>query len=199
MTFVCDLCGSCCRTHRVPITATDLRRLKKAESPRCDSSIDDWVEWLSPEAVDMTGEPETFVQTQNGRRLLVLRHNSWGCVFLNREGGCSIHSARPSACRTYPFDRPDPADSSLLGLVPGQLCPRQTGYSDTAAGCGSDTPEFVDALTTRDRDLSAYAELVSRWNSRQRTRLRLGRRAQSGRDFIAALLREELLKETRQE
>src|SRR5690606_27050018 len=68
LTFHCNGCGDCCRSLRIALTHHDLRRLA-AGLGRSPASF---VEWLAPDAVDMTGEPGSFVELRVGRRLMVL-------------------------------------------------------------------------------------------------------------------------------
>jgi Fe-S-cluster containining protein len=50
----------------------------------------------------MIGEPSSFLELPEGRRVPVLRHRAEGCVFLvNKQ--CSVHAARPASCALYPF------------------------------------------------------------------------------------------------
>ncbi len=104
--FRCDRCGICCRTHRVPVTDADVTRLREALSPELPP--DRFLEWLAPDEVDMDGEPETFVECREGRRLLVLRHRHEAegstCVFFDDRKGCTVHPHRPTSCRTYPYE-----------------------------------------------------------------------------------------------
>ncbi len=183
--FLCDRCGRCCRVHRVPITHVDLRRLAGASTLTPSMLVD----FLPPEALDMSGEPETGVFLREGIRYLVLAHADEGCRFLTHEG-CSIHAARPSACRSYPFDRPDPGQLHL-GVVPGAMCPSETGYSSTLQTRPL-TPVALDyslTVSQRDSELSEYAKLVQAFNRRARVRLRLGRLPPGGGEFLEFLLR----------
>lgn len=183
--FQCDRCSKCCRVHRVPLTRSDVRRLKEG-----GHQPEDFTEFLSPDEVDMKEEPESFAWLKEGRRVLVLRHGpaETGCVFL-KESGCGVHPLRPSACRTYPYDRPDEGEG--LGLVPGALCPPETGVLVTLRKKPPDpaAQEFVSAVQKRDEESKQHAELIARFNLRQSTRVRLGRTPQTAAEFLAELLR----------
>lgn len=180
--FSCDRCSHCCRTHRVPLTGKDVTRLEEY-----GQKTQKFVQLLSPDEIDMSGEPESFAMLKEGRRVLVLRYETRtnGCIFLGA-AGCTVHPARPRACRTYPFDRPD--KSGTLGSVPGYLCPPDTGVLVTLRRSGDDLPlEFVTALKERDAELSEYALFVESWNRRQRSRIRLGRAPESCDAFLERL------------
>lgn len=186
--FQCDRCSKCCRVHRVPLTREDVQRLSEG-----GQKLEDFTEFLSPEEVDMGEEPESFAWLKQGRRVLVLRHaeSNLGCVFLN-EQGCGVHPFRPAACRSYPYDRPD--EGPGLGLVPGALCPSETGVLITLGKKPPDptVQEFVSAVQKRDEETKQHAEFIARFNLRQSTRVRLGRTPQTGAEFLAELLRDEL-------
>ncbi len=68
LTFVVTGCGNCCKSLRVAVTCFDVARLAASTAvlPR------ELVTWIAPDHVDMTGEPESFVELSEGRRLLVL-------------------------------------------------------------------------------------------------------------------------------
>lgn len=75
----------CCDLHEVPLLDTDIDRL-----------------------VTATGLPiHRFVEATDGWRLLRgAGVSDEGCVFKGAVGdgkGCTVHTARPAACRTYPF------------------------------------------------------------------------------------------------
>ena len=151
----------------------------------------EFTEFLSPDEIEMSGEPESFARLKEGRRVLVLRHSgaTQGCVFL-RESGCSVHELRPSSCRTYPYDRPE--KDTELGLVPDAMCPPETGLLLTLGKRGDTATrdEFIAAVQKRDDELKQHVSVIQRWNLRQRTRLRLGRTPESGAEFLAELGRD---------
>src|SRR5262249_46963044 len=97
--FRCTACGKCCRTIRVPITGSDLKRLMA----RTNEAPERLIDWLAPDAEDMTGEPESFVRLREGRRLMVLAHRAAACRFLGADERCTVYAARPENCALYPF------------------------------------------------------------------------------------------------
>lgn len=184
--FQCDRCSTCCRVHRVPLTHTDVRRLQEG-----GHQPGDFTEFLSPDEVNMEEEPESFARLKEGRRVLVLRHTqaNSGCVFL-KEAGCGVHPLRPSACRTYPYDRPDEGEG--LGLVPGALCPPETGVLVTLRRKPTEESALVfsSAVKERDTESKLHANFIARFNLRQNTRVRLGRAPQTAAEFLIELLRD---------
>src|SRR5262249_35444606 len=77
-------CGACCKTLRVAVTHHDVARLAHATG----RPATELVEWLAPDEVDMTGEPETFVELGAGRRLLVLAQRDGACALLGADQRC---------------------------------------------------------------------------------------------------------------
>jgi Fe-S-cluster containining protein len=186
MPFVCDRCSHCCRHHRVPLTDQDVERMR----PVAPQNESDWLDMVPVAALDMEGEPETVVETRQGRRVLVLRHVQGGCVFLGPQG-CTVHAERPRSCRSYPYDRPQNSDSRL-GLHPEPLCPVETGIRDlvqqtVAAQALEQQREFELEIQTRDEELRSYAEFVTQYNRKQRVRLRLFRQALPPQAFLTRL------------
>jgi Fe-S-cluster containining protein len=96
--FRCTQCGACCERFRVPLTGADVARLESLTG----KVVETFAEFLPPTAVDMTGEPSSFLELPEGRRVPALKHDATGCVFLvNKQ--CSVHAARPASCALYPF------------------------------------------------------------------------------------------------
>src|SRR5688572_23189497 len=93
--FRCTSCAECCRKLRVAITHHDLRRLIDATS-RAPQEL---VAWLSPNEVDMTGEPESFVELAGGRALMALAQHEAACLHLEEAGSCAVYAHRPLDCR----------------------------------------------------------------------------------------------------
>jgi Fe-S-cluster containining protein len=186
LTFRCTGCGACCRALRVAITAVDLIRLTRATG----RPPDELVAWLQPDAVDMSGEPQSFVELREGRRLMVLAQEHEACVLLDRDNRCSAYAARPRDCRTFPFDfdRTPDAASSRSDQEPLRLLPM--------LGCEHDNDASHDLLelkaedTQRWDELASYQNLVARWNRGVFHRRRLGRSAGGTREFLAFALRE---------
>jgi Fe-S-cluster containining protein len=163
--FRCTGCGNCCRSLRVAITAHDLLRLVRATG----RDAGELVAWLEPDAVDMAGEPESFVELSEGRRLMVLAQESGACRLLGSDDRCLAYSARPRDCRTFPFDLGAPAaraSSSRLSLLPLVGC----DYADDG---DNDVAVLEAEDAARWRDLQSYQALVARWNRRAFHRRRL--------------------------
>jgi Fe-S-cluster containining protein len=174
----CRTCPNCCRVVRVPLTHRDLLRLTRHTA----RPVETFVEWLAPDEIDMTGEPESFIQLDLGRRLMVLRHEGGGCHLLNDEGLCSHYAARPAACAAYPFALADATDGNeprRLFVLPDSPC----GDSVTDGG-----PSAHAAVRCVETELVDYVNLVGAWNRRQRRRRLAGHREQAAVIYLGYLV-----------
>ncbi len=185
------------------MTHVDVARLATALDPTLG-----WLEWLTPDALDLGGETDSWVELREGPRLLVLAQQRdskqrAACIFLRENEGCSVYPQRPACCRTYPFELgtpPPPADSDRprvrLALHHDVRCEPETGIALLAARDGEDDTAAEDAPTRDARhtddeaqaQLAAYVAYVSAWNRRQRRRRLAGRVAETGEAFVRALI-----------
>lgn len=180
--FRCTACGNCCRALRVAITARDVQRLASATG----AAPSELVEWLAPDAVDMTGEPESFVELGSGRRLLVLRQRDGACTQLGTDNLCRVYEARPRDCRAYPFDVarvPDASGKRHLSLLP--LSSTSCEYAEDGAGDRARIEAEDDA---RGEELREYQAQIAAWNRVAKHRRRLGHAIGTGDAFLAFAL-----------
>jgi Fe-S-cluster containining protein len=162
----------------VSITHHDLRRL--ARGLGCGAAT--LVDWLAPDAVDMTGEPGSFVELGEGRRLMVLAHRAGACRLLDADRRCEAYDLRPQDCRLFPFDLTRDAAGSVVGVSRLPL-----------DGCGDERGERADlgelsALDARRwGELRDYQEQLERWNRLARHRRRFHRPVGGAADFLSWL------------
>lgn len=173
LSFRCTGCGNCCRNLRVAVTAADVARLAQATG----QSAGELVEWLAPGAVDMTGEPSSFVELAEGRRLMVLAQRAGACRLLSTDNRCSVYEARPLDCRAFPFDFEGSATQRRLRLLPLEGC-------DYAEDGQQDAPALRQLDEQRWLALRDYQARVADWNRLARQRRRLGHRVGSGAAFL---------------
>jgi Fe-S-cluster containining protein len=179
--FRCTACGNCCRSFRVAVTALDVARLAAAHATPTNALV----AWLAPDAVDMTGEPESFVELDEGRRLMVLAQHEGACRLLGADNRCGAYAARPRDCRTFPFAFeaavPNEPATLRLKLLPLQDCEYESdGHND------EQLLEIEDR--TRWRELRDYQTLVARWNRRAWHRRRLHHALGDAAAFLAFAL-----------
>jgi Fe-S-cluster containining protein len=165
----------------VPLTDADLRRLLEAGRDPLEH-----VEWLTPDEIDMTGEPETWVRL-SGLRLMVLKWRDDACSFWGSSEGCTVYDARPLACRTYPlwatFGRR--GGVKRLRLIDGSA-----SVCDFARDGHVDVPTLRADTQRQTTELVRYAERVAGWNRLQNRRIRFRQALEGGEDFIRWLLAE---------
>ena len=172
--FRCTGCGQCCRTLRVAVTDRDLERLVRASGLDAERLVD----WLEPDAVDMSGEPESFVDLRQGRRLMVLAHGPGGCRLLGDGARCSVYAARPRDCRLFPFDVVD--EPRRIALLPLAGC-------DYARDGQNDERVIAQDDAARWQDLASYQARVAAWNRAVRHRRRLGKPLGGAAEYLAFL------------
>src|SRR5690348_11478280 len=141
LTFRCTGCGNCCRNLRAAVTLSDVARLMAATG----RAPVDLVEWLAPAGVDMTGEPGTFAELNEGRRLMVLAQRSGACHLLAADNRCSVYAARPMDCRAYPFDFAVAPEPRRLQLLPLDGCDYASdGKNDAAEITAVDAQRWLE-------------------------------------------------------
>jgi Fe-S-cluster containining protein len=158
------------------VTGADVLRLTEATG----EPETHFLEWLSPDEIDMTGEPESFVVVREGRRLPVLAHRDGGCVFLADGRHCTAYAARPLSCRTFPIELDDAEGHALprrLTVLQDAACP---GEFDAAP----DVEGWTSRLEVRQRELEEHVHVVAQWNRRQRRRELAGRRPETAEAFL---------------
>ena len=178
--FRCTGCGNCCRDLRVPLTAADLRRLVDASGETAAQII----AWLEPDAVDMTGEPESMVLLDHSTRraLMTLAQRASACRFLGADERCDVYSARPASCRLYPFEPSFGRRGGVrrLRLLPGTECDyARDGHNDPHALRVADEQRWAEHRQ--------YLAQVDVWNRAQRHRARLGHALRGSQEFLRFL------------
>ncbi len=161
-------CHNCCeRQGRLPLTSDDLitigQGLKYAKVS----------EFIKNETVTATHQEEgpngtvITMTTVNLKRKSDERESDDGthirCRFLDEDGGCSMHPARPGVCYLYPF-------SSWLANEGGR--PRvHAGYQITG-----DCPGFylADSLDPMEDELREYSGIIYDYNMRSSRTAREG-------------------------
>lgn len=175
--FHCNRCGVCCKTLRVALTHHDLRRLVHALG-RPAASL---VEWLPPHDVDMAGEPASFLELSEGRRLMVLAHAGGACqLFDARTSRCMAYAARPRDCALFPFDlaRDARGEVKAVSLLELEGCSQERG---PRAHLG----ELSSSDGQRWAELADYQTQVRRWNRLARHRQRFRRPAGNTSDVLS--------------
>lgn len=173
--FRCTQCGNCCRAPFLPVCDADVRRLQA----HTGEAAADIVEWITPGDLETTVRDDGWVELTGGVYLMVLgKDHSGACRYLV-DDRCSVHSARPTGCRRYPFD----LDFSRRGevkrvrLAISGECPYELD--------GQARLDDVEALHRLHSDeWGGYADRVAAWSTLQRARRRAGGRAPGADDFL---------------
>lgn len=186
LAFRCTGCGNCCRDLHVALTGADLLRLVAATGrPGADL-----VAFLAPDDVDMSGEPDGFVELREGRRLMVLRRENDACHLLGADQRCTAYDARPRDCAAFPFEIEAPAPDAAGALAPQVrrlelLRPERC----EAAFDGQNDPRTVAATDAlREEELRAYRGQVATYNRQVARRRRFGHSIRDAQGFVDFLL-----------
>ncbi len=105
----CRQCGRCC-TFEIPLTLLDLHRIAKFQNQQEEEVFSRCVQkgHISKKAMLLT------IQKRADR----------SCIFLDRNGKCSIHPAKPRACEVYYCDEQRGGAEEASRQSPDGLCPR---------------------------------------------------------------------------
>lgn len=98
--LVCCCCALCCREMIVPVNDGDLRRLVAISG----LSADRMVGFYGPRHVEYDGRSGLWFRTRYGMRVMALKRVGGKCRFLSSDNRCRVYSARPSTCRTFPYE-----------------------------------------------------------------------------------------------
>ncbi len=176
--FRCTGCGNCCKDPLLPLTDSDIRRIKRHTGEPSSAMV----RWVDRNGIDMDDEPEAFVVLSQGKRVMVLRHEAGGCRYLGADNRCTIYNHRPVGCRIFPFDPSFTDDGKLrrLKLIDATDCKYElNGENDIAA---------IKELHAKHASTTlSYQAKVAKWNERQAERKKSGRKAQSAADFFEFL------------
>lgn len=153
--FKCFGCGDCCRNVKasVMLETLDLFRLAKLLGQKMSEVIQRYTDILS-----LAWWLPVFV----------LKTKQYGdtCIFL-KASRCSIHEAKPRACRLYPLGvGPDDEDGSWLSFIvsskPHHFTEQKHLVSDWVAEYFSDEDRnFVEADYTYTKDLANLINSIS--------------------------------------
>ena len=111
-----------------------------------------------------------------------MRQGAGGCHYLGADDRCTIYASRPLGCRIFPFDPSYTKQGKLhrLKLIQATDCQYELD--------GKNEPSEIQALHHRHESTTArYQARVAEWNQEQSRRVRRGKHAQTGRDFLKFL------------
>ncbi len=130
----------------------------------------------------MTGEPGSFVELGQGRRLMVLGWDAGACRLLDAAHRCSAYEHRPHDCRMFPFDLSRDEQGAVVSISRLPL----DGCSDER-GDPADLAELSSHDQRRWEELRDYQAVTERWNRLAGHRRRFRRPIGSAADFLGWL------------
>lgn len=137
--YDCGRCGRCCRDKQVPLNPYEILVLARARGQSTTALLDEVVE---------PGWP-------------VLRRRADGTCALLGPQGCSVHSARPLACRLYPLARVHTrsGEERFERLVP-RIGATGVHHERTSLGDWLVEQDCATALEMADRYQQLYARVL---------------------------------------
>jgi Fe-S-cluster containining protein len=143
---------------------------------------DELVRWIAPKQIDLDDEPEAFVRLRTGKRVMTLRQERTGCIFLGADQRCRVYEARPLGCRVFPFDTKFDTKGKLrrLELIPATDCPYELNGKNPISTIRRQQREFLD-------EVDAYQAKVFAFNQLQRKRSQASRSLLTSGDFLQFL------------
>ena len=173
--FECIKCGKCCSDKNtiVNLTYTDILRMEYEKK----YNLSDFLNFVGfymfeedPTAQQLKQMVVPPIQTENGGAFLGLRKQEDGrCIFLNKHNKCKIYKARPSICRTFPFNFHSTADKNGKKKIDIQM--RYTAKAlEFCPGINENSPEIIAEPWLKDgkqavKEILLEHVLIKKWNS----------------------------------
>lgn len=138
VSFGCTACGRCC-----------VRRVPAASSPLSRGEVAHLAEALGVRPSNFRTQYTEKVLGHAGRRRLRTDPKTGHCVLLRPDGKCSVHQARPAACRTYPF-WPENLSSPYEWAREAAVCEGIGGPWGDGASNLSESPRHLSRVSGAD-------------------------------------------------
>jgi Fe-S-cluster containining protein len=123
------------------------------------------VKLYSPDEVEDDDDDQSWIRLSYGKRFLGLRkRRDRRCIFLNKEGKCSVYRARPMTCRIFPVNFVVDDDDRIECLELADI------VTDKFINCrlyyGEKRPvSYFESLASRaDRELVQFRKKIAKWN-----------------------------------
>ena len=145
--------GNCCVSFVITITSFDLLRIMKETGLKPE-------EFSDLRRLDILSYDDSQIiecKEDKFKDYYLLSLKSHPCYFFDSKKGCKIHSAKPIACRIYPFNEDEKFSEK-------SMCPIISGLLFRA----SKSPKEDILRYKKEKEL--YSEIVKKCNSRDRTR-----------------------------
>ncbi len=152
----CVRCGGCCTGTVVPVTDSDVRRLKK----KSGLSPDKFVRLYGTGETDYERDRDGWVHFSYGRRLMgIKRPRNERCFFLDETNHCTAYEARPMTCRSFPYMVNLYDDGSLDELKLNRVVGCSVPF-----GARISKRQLVKTARQEDAQDEAYYRKLNRWN-----------------------------------
>ncbi|KMQ52042.1 hypothetical protein CHISP_1031 [Chitinispirillum alkaliphilum] len=154
----CARCSVCCREPLVPVTDSDVKRLINHTKLPARKIV----RFFSPSEMNYDPDADLWIRFRYGKRAMVLRKERNGkCIFLSPENKCSVYSARPFTCRSFPYDIEFESVKSLridsfefIKIVNCKAKPSRIKL----------LPELLKTVKQEQQEDRRYHSLIKKWN-----------------------------------
>lgn len=151
MKSMCEICnGNCCASFVITITSFDLLRIMKNTGMKPE-------EFAQLRRLDILSYEDSQIVECTDNELkdyFLLSLKSHPCYFFDTKTGCKIHSAKPLACRIYPFNEDEKFSKK-------SMCPFLSGLFFRV----SESPK--DEIRRYRKEKEKYAEIVEKCNKKK--------------------------------
>lgn len=151
----CQGCGGCCTNSVVPVTHADIKRLIK----KTKLSAKKIARFVDEDEIDFDEDAPNWIQLKGGKRAMALRKAEGRCMFLDEENRCTVYTARPATCRTFPIaidlDEDDKVERVSLNRMIKDRYP---------LGKKRPLKDLIKDAKREDREDQKFYELIEEWN-----------------------------------
>jgi len=186
--FRCILKGYCCKKYWIPVTHLDLLRLK------IYANVD-----IKPSTISLYEaslyDDLTYPQVVFGGEKYFLALNSkddGSCIFLLRNGKCSVHPYKPLVCRFYPFVYIENGDNisievneNALGECPGIIGNKRIIPEDIKS-------DLTKLARARIQELKMWGKVAKEWNESEYSKKEFDEVIQTFLEFITMKAEEDM-------
>lgn len=155
----CMGCGGCCTHSVVPITDADVKRIMKHTGLPADKIV----RFIDQSEVEKDDQDESWVHLSYGKRVMVLQRANDRCKFLDDDNRCTVYTARPMTCRTFPLQVYLNDDNTAIENITLNRMIKKT-YPLAKENTKSKEQAFKETLQEDRQDEKFFAK-IEKWNA----------------------------------
>lgn len=178
--FRCLLKGHCCKKYWIPVTHLDLLRLHIYAGIEIKPST---INLYESSLYEDLSYPRVIFKNE-GYFLALNSKDDGSCIFLSKEGKCSVHPYKPLVCRFYPFvyvEKENDVDIEInenaVGECPGLII-------DKRPIPDSIKRDLIRLAQARILELRMWGRVAEEWNSSEYSKKEFDEVAEKFLEFI---------------